>query len=188
MRSFLLFLLLCSATPVFAQQFPTPEQICAWTGLPIEVKFSVRPSNPKEEEASGTLLAGQEYDSPKTRYAYRINLFAPHSFLRDRKDRLLEMLKDLQKSKPTGFFSEVGSHQTSQGQTYYITPGGMGPGGGSLIAFATTKRFDLVVVQVVSDEGHPLDKTHEEGPTPTKTLSQIFVTALDYFATQPKPK
>ena len=96
------------------------------------------------------------------------------------------MLKKYQETKPdSGVWPEIGSHETSKGQPFWIIPGGIGPGDGSFIAFASTKQYDVVVEELVGEEGHPLDKTNEQGILPSRSLPQFLEAVLAFIAHQP---
>jgi len=184
MRLCLLFILLNLAARAATPELPTSEQIRAWAGFPSGLSLGTRSLGANEWKDAGMFVAGVRYSSDKTRYSYSIRLFARDSFLRGRREEIFAMARKLQEMyrEESGVFEDIGFHKTSKGVSFYIIPGGMGPGGGAAIAFASTKQFDVVVEQYHSDEGHPLDKTHEEGIVPSSSLTQVLEAVLAFLA------
>ena len=182
----LLLLLAALAPSAWAQALPTADEVRDWAGLPKEIRFRTRDIPPAQVAEAGKLLAGRSYDSDETRYGYVIELFAPGSYLKDHRAELPALVKKLDAlQRKEGFGQECGSHQTHDGHPYSIFPGGMGPGGGSLIVLLPTPLWDVVIEQIQSDEGHPLDQKHEAGPEPTRKLSEFLESFLSFLAAQP---
>lgn len=173
--AWLIILVVLRASVATAQTLPDGFEMRAWSGLPEGLNLEAKNIHESDAEEFGKLLRGRSYSSPKTRYSYRIMVFAAGDLMRDRRAEFVEMVKRLaeRKKSPADLQSGEGTFMIGA-QFFYVVPGGVGPGGGSLFAIAFTPKYDFIVQESLSDEGHSLNKTRETGPEPTIKLPDLF--------------
>jgi hypothetical protein len=163
------------ASVAIAQNLPDGSDMRAWSGLPEGLKLEARDMADSDAKVLGKFLRGRIYSSPKTRYSYCIAVFSAGDLMRDRREEFVEIVKRLAERKKSPGDLQSGERTFMIGaQLFYVVPMGAGPGGGSLIAIAFTPKYDVIVQESLSEEGHPLDKTRETGPEPTIKLPDLF--------------
>jgi len=176
------------ASVAIAQNLPDGSDMRAWSGLPEGLKLEARDMADSDAKVLGKFLRGRIYSSPKTRYSYCIAVFSAGDLMRDRREEFVEIVKRLaERKKFVEIVKRLAERKKSPGdlqsgertfmigaQLFYVVPMGAGPGGGSLIAIAFTPKYDVIVQESLSEEGHPLDKTRETGPEPTIKLPDLF--------------
>jgi len=176
---------LLQAAVVMGQKMPDDKMLKAWCGFPESLKMEVQ-KNDGDAAAWGKLLQGRIYHSGETRFDYEIVVFAPGTLFKEKRKEILELISKMDAHPPkTGtFWDDLGTY-TNGSQTFYIMPLGMGPGGGANAAFAFGDQYDLLVTMGHGDEGHPLDKKHEEGAVPTARLPELFKKVVQFFIDHP---